>query len=111
MKMKTAFARFAALFAIGLLAACADADAPPAPDEGNVDPLAAEDGPQTELLSDDCVNDAGCSQGYMCVNPPFGDNWCAQLCYNLGGGENTCPSGYKCTKPFPYTGRNRCVPN
>jgi hypothetical protein len=88
----------------------AEADAPPAGEEGIVEePFAAEAAPRAELASDQCVNDAGCPQGSMCVKPAFGSNWCAQLCVWDAIGENNCPPGFDCTRPF-FWNRYRCTP-
>ena len=109
MKVKTVFARVASLVAFGLLAACAEAEAPPAGDEANTERLAAEDAPQTELLFYECTTDTSCGSNHICVNVPFGKNYCAQLCYYVNSTDHTCPPGYECTRPFPYTARRRCV--
>lgn len=105
--MKTVYARIVSLVAIAMLAACAAADVetPPAGDGSDVEASAAPDAPEAELTSGGCLQ---CVGDEICHNPAFGNSYCAQPCYKLPGGEDTCPGGYECTRPM-FWNKWRCT--
>lgn len=100
--------------AMSLAAGCAiDVDEPPLDepsDEAELTPADEESDVGEPALASECTNDAGCSQGFMCVKPAFKPNYCAQLCVYDGIGEHNCPPGFNCTRPF-FWNRYRCTPD
>jgi hypothetical protein len=104
-----------AALAASLAVGCAtDADKPStgdaaADDEGSSDTSTLDDTPQLESAG--CVNDAACPPSWVCFKPVFAANYCAQLCTFDPLGHSTCPPNFECTRPFPWTGRYRCMPD